>query len=718
MSVPKDYLERVYAGILGKIIGVYLGRPFEGWSHERIVRELGPIRYYVHKQFAKPLVVIDDDISGTFTFVRALSDFGAGENIGAAQIGETWLNYIIENRTILWWGGFGNSTEHTAFVRLHQGIEAPRSGSIELNGKIVAEQIGAQIFIDSWAMVAPGNPRLAFSLAGKAASVSHDGEAVLAAQLLAVMEAQAFVEPDINALFDLGLSFLPADSLVARLVNDLRAWHAESRDWTETRARVDEIYGYHKYGGNCHIIPNCAVVLLSLLYCGDDFAKALMIANTSGWDTDCNSGNVGCLMGIKNGLKGIDAGPDWRGPVADRLLVSSADGSRSVTDAVREAYEIVRIGCALQNSAVPIVPKSGARFHFELPGSVQGFEVDETTPGSASVHLANAEGESRLGTRCLAIQYDRLIQDSAVRVGTRTLMTPAEAKETHYALMASPTVFPGQTVRAGIKADAGNSTAVIATLYVSAYGPDDNVEIHRGTATELPPDGTEELVWKIGDLGGAPIGSIGIELASNKSASGAVYLDYLNWTGVPETTFRRVGDPGEVSRMWLRAWVNAVDNAATRWPNAFHLSQGNGTGLFVMGGGDWRDYVVKSTLTLRLGRSFGLAARVRGLRRYYAFLLGANQTARIVRRYGETVLLAEIEYQWASEQPYELKLEVSGTEIGGSVDGKEILRVTDATDDLDSGGFGFICEEGLLLSDELSVSSCQSSVSVVRNPER
>ena len=32
MPIPPDYEERVYAGVLGKIIGVYLGRPFEGWS--------------------------------------------------------------------------------------------------------------------------------------------------------------------------------------------------------------------------------------------------------------------------------------------------------------------------------------------------------------------------------------------------------------------------------------------------------------------------------------------------------------------------------------------------------------------------------------------------------------------------------------------------------------------------------------------------------------
>ena len=60
---------------------------------------------------------------------------------------------------MLWWGGIGNSTEHTAYLRLKSGIPAPQSGSIELNGETVAEQIGAQIFIDGWAMVEPGQSR-------------------------------------------------------------------------------------------------------------------------------------------------------------------------------------------------------------------------------------------------------------------------------------------------------------------------------------------------------------------------------------------------------------------------------------------------------------------------------------------------------------------------------------------------------------------------------
>ncbi len=58
-QLPADYVERVYAGVLGKMIGVYLGRPFEGWEYERIMRELGEVYYYVHDKIGVPLIVTD-----------------------------------------------------------------------------------------------------------------------------------------------------------------------------------------------------------------------------------------------------------------------------------------------------------------------------------------------------------------------------------------------------------------------------------------------------------------------------------------------------------------------------------------------------------------------------------------------------------------------------------------------------------------------------------
>ena len=66
----------------------------------------------------------------------------AGAPVTAEQIGEAWLNYIVEDKTILWWGGLARSTEHSAYLRLKAGIKPPLSGSGEKNGMAIAEQIG------------------------------------------------------------------------------------------------------------------------------------------------------------------------------------------------------------------------------------------------------------------------------------------------------------------------------------------------------------------------------------------------------------------------------------------------------------------------------------------------------------------------------------------------------------------------------------------------
>ena len=91
-----NYDDQVYAAVLGKVIGVYMGRPFEGRSRRDIETRFGEIDRYVAAECGVPLVVADDDISGTFTFVKALSDFdGNPRDIPPSFFGETWRNYLL-----------------------------------------------------------------------------------------------------------------------------------------------------------------------------------------------------------------------------------------------------------------------------------------------------------------------------------------------------------------------------------------------------------------------------------------------------------------------------------------------------------------------------------------------------------------------------------------------------------------------------------------------
>jgi ADP-ribosylglycohydrolase len=704
MPIPSDYTERVYAGVLGKIIGVYLGRPFEGWEHDRIISELGEIYYYVNERRDLPLknntlVVTDDDISGTFTFLRALPDYGNSLDLTPAQIGQTWLNYIIERRTILWWGGLGNSTEHTAYLRLKDGISAPESGSIALNSKVVAEQIGSQIFIDGWAMVAPGDPELAADLAQRAASVSHDGEAIYGAQTVAAMEAQAFVESDINNLIDTAVSLIPKDSVIFRMIDDIREWHAEEKDWRKTRERIAESYGYHKYGGNCHMVPNHALIIHALLHGEDDFQRSLMIVNTCGWDTDCNSGNVGCLLGIKNGLAGIDVGPDWRGPVADRMYIPTADGGRAITDAVTETYSIVNIGRALTGEK-PVVPKDGARFHFELPGSVQGFQPDEDIDSKGTVMLENVEGYSERGRRSLAIRYEHVAPGRVARITTPTFIPPEAIDMSDYALLASPTFYPGQEVQARVVADGDNDRAVACQLIVRTYDGNDELATNRGPETVLKPGSDYEFQWRVEDTGAQPIAQIGVEISSDEATGGTVYLDYLTWKGEPDV---ELGRPAEDGTMWRRAWVCGVDRYDPRWPETYRLIQNQGRGLLIQGTREWKNYRVSAPITPHMVVSAGIGVRVQGMRRYYALLLASGGKAQLIKALDGDTVLAETDFPWQFDVTYELALEVRDNRLRASIDGKDLFDVADNNRALASGAVAFVCEEGRMESEVIRV---------------
>ena len=706
MALPNDYLTRVYAGVLGKLIGVYLGRPFEQWTHQRIMRDLGPIEYYVHDRLGQPLVVTDDDVAGTFTFIRALEDYGISPDLSAEDIGRAWLNYIIEDRTILWWGGNGNSTEHTAWLNLKKGIPAPASGSIATNGTTVAEQIGAQIFIDGWALVAPCQPELAATLAGRAGSVSHDGESVYAAQLWAAMEAEAFRSADINRLIDVGLAQIPADCLIAKLIADIRLWHAENPDWLTTRQLIEDTYGYAQFPGNCHVIPNHALMIMAVLYAPDDFQRAQMIVNTAGWDTDCNAGNVGCLMGIMLGLEGIDAGADFRGPIADRLLISSADGGSSINDAVKMAYYIAGLGQQLAGGAALEKPKGGAQFHFSLPGSRQGFRAREGHGYSAGV-IGNVEHG---GGRALSVAYEALGPGQTCALTTPTFSPPEMLNMRTYDLMATPLVYPGQTVRAAVTAAAGNRGAVNACIRLRVYDAQDQLVDVDGPAVTIQPGEGCVLDWRLPEFDGQPIAEIGISItAAGLVATGTLQVDYLRWDGTPELTLHRPDNDTDSFRnrpvdgcdFWRMAWVNGASLFSKRFPPDFCISQDVGESIILHGTREWTDYTVSTDITLHLGDYGGVVVRCQGLRRYYSARLVRKGLFQIIKVRDEVLtVLAETEFPVELEKPVAIIVSVTGTHVHATADGTS-LTADDAS--FADGAIGLLVHEGALSTDAVRV---------------
>ena len=704
-----QYFERVYAGVLGKIIGVYLGRPFEGWDYKEISDQLGEINYYVHEKLNVPLIVTDDDISGTFTFIRALEDYHYSKDITPAQIGQTWLNYIIEKKTILWWGGFGNSTEHTAFLRLKNGVQAPLSGSMNLNSKIVAEQIGAQIFIDGWAMVVPGEPEMAADLAKRAASVSHDGEAIFGAQVIAAMEAQAFVENKRHELIEVAISLIPENSLIRRMIEDLRELHDREPDWRKAFSYFSQHYGYEKYGGNCHMVPNHGLIIFSFLYGDDNFQKTMMIVNTLGWDTDCNAGNLGCLMGIKNGLEGINNGPDWRGPVSDMMYLPTADGGRSISDAATEAVYLANTGRQFHGLA-PLVYKNGARFHFELADSVQGFNCENSIVSKGTATVSNVLGHSIHGTRSLAIQYKSLAKGRCARVETPTFSPSAEISKYFskrgYSLLACPTIYSGQTIIASLIADEKNKEPVIFSLYLKHYNEMDEFTLVSSEKFLLKPGNDHQLCWKVPDTQSYPIAFIGLQLEGEKGETGKVYLDYLDWKDEPSVRLNRPlerevskSNRGKGPIMWKSAWVDGKDGyedmtQTDYWPEPYRLIQNVGRGYLIQGTRQWKDYKITARMTHHMCDAGGIGIRVQGMTRYYALLIKKDRTDFIRSHEGKDTILATCKGGWKFGNEYELMLQAFENQFIAWINQEMIFQVEDSENFYTSGGMALISQVG------------------------
>jgi hypothetical protein len=323
---------------------------------------------------------------------------------------------------------------------------------------------------------------------------------------------------------------------------------------------------------------------------------------------------------------------------------------------------------------------------------VQGFQAED---GSATVE--NVDGHSELGARSLAIRCDGT--SGPARVATPTFIPP-EALAMKYTLLASPTLYPGQTVRASVTADEANAAPVTFQLRLRHYDGGDRLAPEYGPDAAIAPGDRCELTWRMPDTGGQPIAEIGLEVRGDNGGNGTVYLDHLTWDDAPEV---RLGRPEDGGTMWRRAWIDGVDQFEGRWPEPYRIVQNHGTGLISQGTQEWTDYHVSAPITIHLAKSGGIAARVGGLRRYYALLLCDDGMARLVKALDVDTVLAERAFQWDVRRPYDLSLEVTGNRIVATMDGAQMFDVTDDDRPLLHGGVGLVVTEGCLSSEVVSV---------------
>jgi len=670
--IKLDYPEKVYAGLLGKCIGVRLGAPVEPtvWSYKRIRDTYGDICGYVkdYKNFAA-----DDDVNGPIFFVRALYDYGEGREITAEDIGNSWLNYIREGKGFFWWGGYGRSTEHTAYLNLKYGIKAPFSGSIEQNGYTVAEQIGGQIFIDSWGLIFPGKAAKAARYAEMAASVSHDRNGIYGGRFIAAAIAVAFDEQDPNRIIRTALNQIPNDCEYARVTKAVIDFHAKhSDDFRACRDFLEANFGYDRYPGVCPIIPNAGVCILSLLYGGGSLSRTVEIATMCGWDTDCNAGNVGTIMGVANGLAGIEE--KYRKPINDFFAASSIAGSLNILDLPTEAKRLALLGYRLSGEAAPYRLKESTRdrelyFDFYFPGSTHGFRVDDYRYIGLAHRREEITGESE-GSLCVLI--DRLPQFQKNRVFYKPFYRRSDFSDERYSPAFTPQVYPGQQVSFEYRWEPYTGTEPALTLFVRKSRTGNIVE----SKVFFPESGRRERrSWRIPDTEGEAIDEIGITIENREKAycfgklflytvcidgRGTQLLEFSKETIEFNTITQTTYDGG--------VWVIKDEGVQAITSDRNELYTGN---YYT------RDVKVTVPVIPQNGESHMIIIRAKG--RCMSYFAGFNGAGKIqlVRNKNSLTELASVTFNWKLGTRYLLEVTAQRGTFTIAVDGVPLLEYTD-----------------------------------------
>jgi ADP-ribosylglycohydrolase len=701
--MKEEYIEKIYAGWLAKIIGIRLGAPIEGWTYEKIRNIYGEIDGY---PVDYNLFAADDDSNGPLFFLRALEDSGHGYQMKSQDVAEALLNYAPYEHGFFWWGGYGISTEHTAYLNLRNGIPAPRSGSIEQNGKTAAEQIGGQIFIDTWGLVSPGNPDLAAKLSREAASVTHGGNAVYGGIFIAVCISWAFCEKDIHKIIHKGLSYIPAECEYAKVVCDIEKYHTDNPDsWRECYRYIHEYYGYDRYPGNCHIIPNIAVMILALLYGNGDFSRTLNIGAMCGWDTDCNVGNIATIMGVRSGIEAIDY-DKWRKPVNDFLACSSVVGSLNIMDIPYGASYICRQACLLSGDKVSepwntIIERHIDSCHFEYPGSTHAIRVriGESESKHRETAIFNTNESAFSGERSLKIVAKQVVPGENVYCYRKTYYRPSDFHDSRYDPAFSPLAYPGNTLHcAAMIPDYGCS--VQASLYVK----DDHSRIFYGDKSTLIPEKWMEFTYKIPSINGGLISETGMcfYLQSQKTDTGDFVgmIDDLYTEGKADYAidFAKENEEfwnglhREISQFTKLKGIQYLEDGQMNLSCADFAE--SYTGRY-----DWKDYSVTAYITPHTGKFHMVNIRVQGAMRSYAVgLLEGNRIAILKNAGGTYKVLSETSFIWQPEKEYRVCIRAEEKRIMAFVEDTEIPAVEDHEMPYLLGSTGLSVRDGSHLS--------------------
>jgi ADP-ribosylglycohydrolase len=256
-----------------------------------------------------------------------------GLDLTATDIALEWVNLLKYDRAVF-------TAEKVALNNIREGIYPPKSGTYN---NPYFDFIGAQMRADIWGQIAPGCPEIARHFCMKDGSISHAWIGIEGEVFVALLVSNAFFENNIRESLEQALTFLPNESVslytqtVKKAINlyeqnpdDFRKareilineyWRKIKEDLINREPTSESKRALILKGieSKVHVLPNIGIIVLSLLYGAQDkqdpFGRSICVAAMMGYDTDCNCGNIGAILGAQIGENKIPS--KWKDPLQD-----------------------------------------------------------------------------------------------------------------------------------------------------------------------------------------------------------------------------------------------------------------------------------------------------------------------------------------------------------------------------------------------------------------
>lgn len=370
----RQRFDRIHGALLGRVIGVVLGRPVEGEDEAAIRGRLVstgdyPLSDYFHRYWyqagarkensyttfrstreglaasvgAEP----DDDLNYVMINLCMLEKYGAA--FTTLHVGYQWLESFPVNWS---WG-----PERTAYInlaRLTEHGERWRHVDPDTLWRVThylhesSELIGAQIRADVFGYVLPGQFERAAEWAWRDAALTHVKNGIYGEMLFAAAIAAAFDCASPREAIETALTEIPAKCRLAEAVRNTLDWWDESHEWLAVYRKIAGEYNKYQPGGT---INNACIIVNALLAGDGDFERTMCLTVMQGQDTDCTAGTVGSIIGAWIGAAGIPR--KWSDPLADTFETAIPGNGRNSISATADRIFRLSLGLTSPDAGIP-----------------------------------------------------------------------------------------------------------------------------------------------------------------------------------------------------------------------------------------------------------------------------------------------------------------------------------------------------------------------------